>query len=288
MLVEWQVKGGKTTGWWTISNDQAAAISPTVKNEKKGLESPGLVGRFLEALLGTIAGADAGETILPRYVQIRLRGPCAYAADLPAGGVDGRQRQPPPWKGDFHHDLNTQLSYWPGYTANHTDLTEGFTTWLWNTRAENERYTKHYFGVEGLNVPGVNTITGKPMGGWIQYSFSPTVAAWLAQHFYWQWKFTGDETFLRERAKPWFDRVALFLRNIRVKDPAIGVYKLPLSSSPEYNDNSLDAWFLDYSNYDLALIRFFFTAYAEIGAAAGTVLYLLPMRPCRITRSSSA
>ena len=25
----------------------------------------------------------------------------------------------PPWKGDYHHDLNTQLSYWPAYIGNH-------------------------------------------------------------------------------------------------------------------------------------------------------------------------
>ena len=30
----------------------------------------------------------------------------------------------PPWKGDYHHDLNTQLSYWPVYTGNH--LSEGW------------------------------------------------------------------------------------------------------------------------------------------------------------------
>jgi alpha-L-fucosidase 2 len=27
----------------------------------------------------------------------------------------------PPWKGDFHHDLNTQLSYWPSYSGNHLE-----------------------------------------------------------------------------------------------------------------------------------------------------------------------
>ncbi|MGJ7033287.1 hypothetical protein [Niabella hirudinis] len=30
---------------------------------------------------------------------------------------------PPPRKGDFHDDLNTQLSYWPSYTGDH--LKEG-------------------------------------------------------------------------------------------------------------------------------------------------------------------
>ena len=31
----------------------------------------------------------------------------------------------PPWKGDFHHDLNTQLSYWPAYAGNHLGRSNG-------------------------------------------------------------------------------------------------------------------------------------------------------------------
>src|SRR5690606_34712921 len=37
----------------------------------------------------------------------------------------------PPWKGDYHHDLNTQLSYWPAYSGNHLDLEVGFINYLW-------------------------------------------------------------------------------------------------------------------------------------------------------------
>lgn len=270
VLVEWKEANGKTSGSWTISNDKKAVLPSAAGNTKQSWESHAAWWKSYW---------DRSSITLPEPLLEK-----EYYLDMYKFGSVARAHTPPislqavwtadngnlpPWKGDFHHDLNTQLSYWPGYTANHTDLTEGFTNWLWNTKAENARYTKHYFGVEGLNVPGVNTISGKPMGGWIQYSMSPTVAAWLAQHFYWQWKFSGDEKFLRERCKPWFDEVALFLKNIRVKDPATGLYKLPLSSSPEYHDNSIKAWFQDYTNYDLALIRFFFTAYAEIAAAAG-------------------
>ncbi|MGE7774728.1 glycosyl hydrolase family 95 catalytic domain-containing protein [Chitinophaga sp. NPDC101104] len=270
VLVEWTVKNGKTTGWWTITPDRPAVIPAASKNEAKNWKSHAAwwAGFWKRSSI------QLPEPLLEKqyYLDMYKFGSVARAHTPPISlqavwTADNSHL--PPWKGDFHHDLNTQLSYWPGYTANHTDLTEGFTNWLWNTRAENERYTKQYFGVEGLNVPGVTTLTGKPMGGWVQYSFSPTVAAWLAQHFYWQWKFSGDEKFLRERCKPWFDRVAVYLKNVRVKDPATGVYKLPLSSSPEYHDNSIDAWFTDYTNYDLALIRFFFTAYAEVAAAAG-------------------
>lgn len=40
----------------------------------------------------------------------------------------------PPWKGDFHNDLNTQLSYWPAYTSNHLQEAKTFTDWLWKTK----------------------------------------------------------------------------------------------------------------------------------------------------------
>ncbi len=89
----------------------------------------------------------------------------------------------PPWKGDFHHDLNTQLSYWPSYTGNYLDLEKGFLDWLWKYRPAFKKYTKDYFETGGMNVPGVTTLEGEPMGGWIQYSMGQTVAAWLGHHF---------------------------------------------------------------------------------------------------------
>lgn len=172
----------------------------------------------------------------------------------------------PPWKGDVHNDLNTQLSYWPAYSGNHLKQALSFTDWLWKTKAESEKYTRQFFNVEGLNVPGVQTLAGAPMGGWTQYSCSPTVAAWLSQHFYWQWKYSMDSTFLRTRAYPWIKEVATYLENMTVKDDK-GYRKLPISSSPEINDNSLDAWFLQNTNYDLALMKFTFGAAAELASS---------------------
>jgi alpha-L-fucosidase 2 len=171
----------------------------------------------------------------------------------------------PSWKGDFHNDLNTQLSYWPCYASNHLTEAKTFTDWLWKIKAQNEKYTKEYFGVNGLNVPGVATISGYPMGGWIQYSLSPTVSAWLSQHFYWQWKYSMDKNFLQAKAYPYLHEVAVFLENISyIKN---GKRKLPLSSSPEYNDNSINAWFTNTTNYDLSLMKFAFNAAAECAAA---------------------
>ncbi|MDE6181055.1 MAG: hypothetical protein K2G02_08100, partial [Phocaeicola sp.] len=108
----------------------------------------------------------------------------------------------PPWKGDYHHDLNTQLSYWPTYIGNHLSEGMGYLNTLWSQRDIYKRYTRQYFETEGMNIPGVCTLTGEPMGGWIQYAMSQTVGAWLAQHFYLHWKYSADQDFLKERAYP--------------------------------------------------------------------------------------
>ena len=168
----------------------------------------------------------------------------------------------PPWKGDYHHDLNTQLSYWPFYTGNYLEEGYGYLETLWNQRETNKAYTKQFFGTDGLNVPGVCTLEGKPMGGWCQYSLGPTVSAWLGQHFYLHWKYSRDRDFLRNRAYPYLKDVATYLEQFTIIKN--GIRTLPLSSSPEFKNNSMDAWFKEMTNFDRALVRFAFRAAAEL------------------------
>ncbi|MFV0607369.1 MAG: glycosyl hydrolase family 95 catalytic domain-containing protein [Niabella sp.] len=174
----------------------------------------------------------------------------------------------PPWKGDFHNDLNTQLSYWPCFTANHIDLGKGYLNWMWKNYPNFKSYTKTFFETNGVNVPGVSTLTGDPMGGWIQYSFGPTVSAWMAQNFYLQWKYSMDKKFLKDEAYPWFKEVAVYLDELSEKT-ADGHRKLPLSASPEIHDNSQRAWFGKTTNFDLANIKFVFEKAAELAAELG-------------------
>ncbi|MBX3241974.1 MAG: hypothetical protein KIT80_13380 [Chitinophagaceae bacterium] len=172
----------------------------------------------------------------------------------------------PPWKGDFHHDLNTQLSYWPSYSGNHLEEAMGYIDHLEENKENYRRYTQQYFGKEGIAVPGVTTLDGTEMGGWIQYSLSPTISAWLAQHYYLQWRYSMDRQFLKEKAYPFLREVCTFLENITEKEEN-GLRRLPLSSSPEINDNRVTAWFLQNTNYDLSLMKFAFTAAIEMAEA---------------------
>jgi alpha-L-fucosidase 2 len=174
----------------------------------------------------------------------------------------------PPWKGDFHHDLNTQLSYWPSYSGNHLEEALSFIDHLEENKANYKRYTKMYFGTDGLSVPGVTTLDGTEMGGWIQYSLSPTVSAWLSHHFYLQWRYSMDKVFLKNNAYPWIKDVSIFLEKITALDET-GHRKLPISSSPEINDNNISAWFFQNTNYDLALMKFNFGIASELATELG-------------------
>ncbi len=243
--------------------------SPSLENYLEALENHTAWWRdFWSA-----SGLSLPDTLLERqwYLEMYKFGSAARA-DTPPISLQAvwtaDNGQLPPWKGDFHHDLNTQLSYWPAYGANHTDLSAGFTNWLWEKRETFRKYTKGYFENEGLNVPGVTTLAGEPMGGWIQYSFGPTVSAWLAHHFWLQWKYTSDTLFLKERVYPWISGVALHLDKLSVKDEN-GLRKYPISSSPEFNDNSRDAWFPEITNFDLSLTRWTFVKAAETASVLG-------------------
>jgi alpha-L-fucosidase 2 len=275
----WKSENGKTTGCWKIeSNFQAkeagtssfqnAKIPSEIDFRMAQEEHFSWWNKFWAA-----SSISLPDTILEKqwYLEMYKFGSVARAETPPISlqavwTADNGML--PPWKGDFHHDLNTELSYWPAYSANHTDLSKGFTNWLWDNRETFEKYTRQYFGTEGLNVPGVSTLTGEPMGGWIQYSFGPTVSAWLAQHFYLQWRYTLDTVFLKEQAYPWICEVGKYIEDFSVYNEQ-GQRKLPLSSSPEFNDNTRQAWFSNTTNFDLALIRWTYKAAAEMASALG-------------------
>jgi len=174
----------------------------------------------------------------------------------------------PAWKGDYHHDMNTNFAYTPEFTSNHLDEELAFINTLWNERDVFKKYTKTYYQKNGINVPGVMSLTGEPMGGWIQYAMSQTIGAWLSQYFYWYWKYSQDRTFLKEKAYPFLKEVSTFLEEQTIinKD---GKRTLEFSSSPEFYDNSRQAWFDNLTNNDNALIRFAFKATSELANELG-------------------
>lgn len=162
----------------------------------------------------------------------------------------------PPWKGDYHHDTNTQLSYQSFLKANRLEEGSTFIDYLWSMKPTFEKYAEDFFGVQGLLLPSCSTIDGKPIGGWPQYAFSPTMTIWAAQSFDEYYLYTGDEDFLKERAYPFLSAVERAIAQLL--EERDGKLYLPLSSSPEIFDATPQAYLRPNSNFDLALLRYLY------------------------------
>ena len=279
--VRWKSVGnGSVEGVWSISSHDPAPVAAAKPATQVSASKV-----VLDALRGTFAAARTSHATwwAGFWQKSSIQVPDAqiekqwYLEQYKFGSAARRGAPPislqavwtadngriPPWKGDFHHDLNTQLSYWPAYSGNHLEEALGYLDHLDQNKGNYLRYTKQFFGTNGLAVPGVTTLDGTEMGGWIQYSFSPTVSGWLAQHYYLQWRYSMDRIFLKNRAYPWFKEVCTLFENITTKNEK-GERHLPISSSPEIRDNSLEAWFPETTNYDLALIKFTFEKGIEL------------------------
>ncbi|GMQ59080.1 hypothetical protein AN1V17_34770 [Vallitalea sediminicola] len=195
------------------------------------------------------------------YLTNYLFGSCSRknAPPMPLQGVwTADNGELPPWKGDYHNDLNTQLSYLHYLKANHIEEGESFIDFLWNLVPEGKEFAKTFFDADGLCLPAVMTIDGKPLGGWPMYSLNLTNQIWLCQFFQRHWEYTGDDDFLENKAYPYLKETAkCMLRWLKPGED--GKLYLPLSSSPEIHDDELEAWLTPNSNYDLSLLRYLFS-----------------------------
>ncbi len=268
--VRWIQKGQRLYGVWSIttslSSDKAGA--ETSEALKRGIDKDYQTHTAFWNSFWAASSVNIPDPVLQKQYDNEMYkfGSAArehsYPISLQAVWTADNGNLPP-WKGDYHHDLNTQLSYWPSYTGNHLQEELGYLNTLWSQRDVYKKYTRQFFEADGMDIPGVCTLTGEPMGGWVQYSMSQTVSAWLSQHFYLHWKYSMDRTFLKERAYPFIKDVAIFLEQM-TKVNNDGIRTLTISTSPEIFDNSAKAWFKTITNYDLSLIRFVFGAASEL------------------------
>ncbi|WP_316835470.1 glycosyl hydrolase family 95 catalytic domain-containing protein [Pedobacter nutrimenti] len=169
----------------------------------------------------------------------------------------------PPWKGDYHNDLNTQMTYMAYQESGRYSEGASYLNFLWDRRDFFRAFARDFYGTAGLACPGVMSYSGQPLGGWGQYSMSPSMSAWSAHLFYLHWLYTADDKFLKEKAYPWSSEVGECMLGLLKKDSK-GLLKLPLSSSPEIFDNSPKAWLEPNSNYDLMSLKMLFLSLKEM------------------------
>jgi alpha-L-fucosidase 2 len=191
------------------------------------------------------------------------------APPMPLQGVWTADDGLPPWKGDYHHDLNTQMIYVSYLPAGHFAEGRVFLDFMWKLLPTFREFARTFYGTPGAMFPSVMSAAGTAMGGWPMYSLMPQGnASWVGWMFHRHWLYTRDETFLRERAYPFCAELGECLTAL-LKPDEQGILKMPISSSPEIFNNTPEAYLPPNSNYDHDGMTALFNGLADMAGVLG-------------------
>jgi alpha-L-fucosidase 2 len=159
----------------------------------------------------------------------------------------------PPWRGDYHADMNVQETFWPACCSGHLELLD---VWCDHMRAllpESRAFARRFLGTDGSfwpcsSLPGLTSVQG-----WYTVQFAWSSVGWLAWLVWLRWRYSLDTRWLAETGYPLVSDILCFYR-ANVEEQADGYLHVPLSTSPEYRENKPEAWCQDPA-IDLALIR---------------------------------
>ena len=153
--------------------------------------------------------------------------------DLPANlqGV-WNEHMNAPWNSDYHTNINLQMNYWPAEVANLGECHVPLFDYMDSLVESGQRTAKIHYGCRGWVVHHLSDVWGftTPADG--VWGIWPVGAAWLCQHPYEHYLFSGDKEFLAERAYPLMKGGAQFLLDFLVEDPQGRLVTNP-SHSPE-------------------------------------------------------
>ncbi len=126
----------------------------------------------------------------------------------------------PPWDSKYTININTEMNYWAAEAGNLSECVGPLFDALDDLVISGRRTAKTYYDCRGWVLHhnfdlwrGAAPINNSNHGIW------PVGGAWLCQHLWWRYQYSGDKEFLRERAYPVMKEAALFFTDYLMKDP---------------------------------------------------------------------
>ncbi len=190
-----------------------------------------------------------------RYLLISSSRPGSLPANLQ--GLWNNSNTPP-WRSDYHSNINIQMNYWPAEVANLSECHVPFIDYVESLRKIRTLATKAHFGdVRGWTVQTENNIYGA--SGW---EWNTTGSAWYSRHLWEHYAFTGDVKYLRDVAYPVLKEVCEFWED-RLKTLPDGTLVAPDGFSPEQGPRE------DGVSYDQEIIWDLFSNYIQAAEVLG-------------------
>lgn len=126
----------------------------------------------------------------------------------------------PPWDSKYTVNINTQMNYWLTEPTNLSECGRPLFDALVDLSQTGRSVAVKHYDAPGWVLHhnfdlwrGAAPINASDHGIW------PTGGAWLCQHLWWHYLYTGDKTFLAERAYPLMKGAAEFFVAYLIEDP---------------------------------------------------------------------
>lgn len=165
-----------------------------------------------------------------RYLLISSSQPGTQPANLQ--GIWNYQLNPS-WDSKYTVNINTEMNYWPAESTNLSEMHEPLFDMISDLSITGQESAREMYHARGWNMHH-NTdlwrITGIIDGGF--YGMWPMGGAWLTQHLWQHYLYTGDQEFLRKHY-PELKGIALFYLDVLQQDASKKWLVVSPSMSPE-------------------------------------------------------
>jgi alpha-L-fucosidase 2 len=223
--------------------------------------SPPSIDRRLETLRA--GKEDLGLVALyfqmGRYLLMGSSRPGQLPANLQ--GLWNEQLSPP-WSADYHLNINVQMNYWPAEVTNLAELHGPLFDYIAGLVPSGQKTARVHYGARGWVAHHLSDIWGRTTPADGVQGVWPMGAAWLSQHLWEHYAFSGDREFLGRRAYPVMKEASLFLLDFLVPDGRGRLVTNP-SHSPEnafVNKDGKRSKFTYGATMDLQIVHDLFTS----------------------------
>ena len=152
-----------------------------------------------------------------RYLLISSSRPGTQPANLQ--GIWNDQLTPA-WDSKYTININAEMNYWPAEITNLSELSEPIISLTEDLAQTGKNVAKEHYNLEGWVAHhntdiwrGAAPINNANHGVW------PVGGAWLCQHLWWHYQFTGDVDFLKHRAYPIMKEAARYFKGYLIPHP---------------------------------------------------------------------
>lgn len=171
-----------------------------------------------------------------RYLLISSSQPGSQPANLQ--GIWNKDLYAP-WDSKYTININTEMNYWPAEVTNLSETHIPLFEMIKDLSVTGKKTARTLYGAEGW-VAHHNTDIWRIAGpvDFADAGLWPNGGAWLIQHLWQHYLFTGDKDFLRNYY-PVMKGAADFIMSFLVKHPSYGWMVTAPSVSPEHGPNGV-------------------------------------------------